>query len=73
MNSRTLVAALTLAALPAITLLGHSAQVAHHLTNWAYAWGMSGWDLGAFAIASAATCLPMAGLGAAVCLVVGGA
>lgn len=73
MNSRTLVAALTLAALPAIPLLGHSAYVANHLTHWAYFWGMSGYDVLAFAVVSAATCVPIGGIGAGVCLGVGAA
>lgn len=73
MNARRMVAAFTLAALPALPLLGHGAQVTNQAAHWAYFWGMSGTEALAFAAVGAATCLPIGGFGAAVCFGLGGA
>ena len=71
MRTRNVVAASTLVGLLGIPLLGQSAYVTPPLAHWAIFWGMSPLETAFFVAVTAATCVPIGGVGGIVCGMVG--
>ena len=71
MTKRTLVAASTLAALPAMVVMVQVTVAANPMAHWAWSFGMSRGEAALFGLAGAVMCSFLPGVGSAACGIAG--